>query len=62
MLQNTFQLIVATDGISSYVLFLYDNLEWSQTDSSSGSGSGTRGSGGISTGVSGSGLNLGLVN
>ena len=52
-LQNTFQLVVATDGISSYVLFLYADLEWSKTDFRGG----TSGSGDIinSGDISGSG-------
>lgn len=56
MLQNSFQLIVATDGLSSYVLFLYDSLEWSQTDSRDGSSSEISGSGTSVNGISGSGM------
>ncbi len=40
-------MIIASDGVSSYALFLYADLDWSQTDSRSiGSGySGASGSG-----------------
>lgn len=62
--QNTFQLVLATDGISSYAYFLYDDIQWSQTDprrgNSIGSGSGGIGSGG-SGDVDGSGSSLRLV-
>ncbi len=58
MSQNTFQLIVAADSTSSYVLFLYDDLEWSQTDSRSEGGSG---SGDNIISISGSGFRYNLV-
>ena len=32
---NTFQAVLATNGIESYVFFLYDNLEWTNTDTDS---------------------------
>lgn len=62
--QNTFQLVLATDGISSYAYFLYDDIQWSQTDPRRGNSIGS-GSGGIGSGssgdVDGSGSSLRLV-
>lgn len=41
-LQNTFQMVLATDGSLSYALILYTDIQWSQSISDgSGSGSGS---------------------
>ena len=40
-IQNTFQVVLASDGVSSYALFLYADIQWSKTDSPIGSGSGS---------------------
>lgn len=56
-LQNTFQVVLASDGESSYTLFLYDVLQWSQADLRVGSG-GSSGSGLSGSGLSGSGSGL----
>ncbi len=37
---NTFQVVIATDSLSSYVIFLYSDLQWYIPITSSGSGSG----------------------
>ncbi len=40
---NTFQVILATDGSQSYVLFLYENITWSeQTNIGFNAGDGDR--------------------
>uniref|UniRef100_A0A914C542 NIDO domain-containing protein n=1 Tax=Acrobeloides nanus TaxID=290746 RepID=A0A914C542_9BILA len=35
---NTFQAVVSTDGVRSYVLFLYDELSWDLGDGTFGAG------------------------
>ena len=35
---NSFQLVLATDGVSSYVMFLYREIQWTTGDKSGGSG------------------------
>ena len=32
---NTFQAVLASNSTASYVFFLYDNLEWTNTDTDS---------------------------
>lgn len=60
-LQNTFQIVLATDGESSYTLFLYSDILWSQADfrnvdNSGGSGnSAESGSGGSGNSTGGGG-------
>ena len=47
--RNTFQCVLATDGVISIVTFLYADIQWAVADSQteSGSGSGLSGSEGI---------------
>lgn len=52
--QNTFQCIIATDGESSYALFVYDDIQWFLTDSRGASGSGSGIGSGSSSSSSGS--------
>ena len=42
---NTYQVVIATDGSETYVLFLYRDVQWSRTQSSIGfnAGDGIRG-------------------
>ena len=46
---NTFQCVLATDGTNSFVIFLYDDIQWTTAEprplSSSGSGNRLSGSG-----------------
>ena len=48
-LQNTFQVVLASDGESSYAIIQYADMQWAQSDSRDGGGSGA------SSGASGSG-------
>ena len=42
---NTFQAVVATDGSATYVMFLYEDIQWATTNTSIGfnAGDGVRG-------------------
>lgn len=35
---NSFQVVLATDGVSSYVIFRYGEIQWTTGDKSGGSG------------------------
>ncbi len=41
--QNTFQVVLATDGNSSYVLFLYQDIQWGSATIGFNAGDGVRG-------------------
>ena len=34
-LTNTFQTVLVTDGVNSFVIFLYSELQWAESDSKS---------------------------